>query len=403
MSGIVSEHTYIAVGKMILRSAATIEVVWIDRDNWGQAEEGTNPFHIGTTASWTQCTRLKELGISLKGGSLMTDYRWEVPLAFSVFEPIKDYSTVFGQLEKLRLAVKESLWEVCTDGNFNGGGGYWDGYNYYSNYNEFYGIDFDEKDDKDWKPLTAVTPTEEEKTREHTERNHQRAFILQVRELFGRLKDLKQLRDLEIEWYMCLSISEVTLENALELFCETEVTDNNNNTGGYERTSKGWWGEVNQEDLVWLCLPWLPQPHIQSSIVPSHLIKAAARQYENKTQLPAGSHDIPDCSNERPPWSTGDVYNARVGRQWKDWDDINQGCHPYTEAGTRCSGSCYRGGYCNSYTSARVSHVVHSRDFEIFVVGVAESEEFGWGRKMRTRGDRGRYRQKAVGKMNQRK
>ncbi|KAF9271099.1 hypothetical protein BGZ88_006843, partial [Linnemannia elongata] len=175
MSGIASEHTYIAVGKMILRSAATIEVVWIDRDNWGQAEEGANPFHIGTTASWTQCTRLKELGISLKGGSLMTDYRWEVPLAFSVFESIKDYSTVFGQLEKLRLAVKESLWEECTDGNFNGGGDYWDGYNYYSNYNEFYGIDFDEKDDEDWKPLAAVTPTEEEKTREHAERNHQRA------------------------------------------------------------------------------------------------------------------------------------------------------------------------------------------------------------------------------------
>ncbi|KAK5814610.1 hypothetical protein F5H01DRAFT_368348 [Linnemannia elongata] len=110
-------------------------------------------------------------------------------------------------------------------------------------------------------------------------------------ELFGRLKDLKQLRDLEIEWYMCSSISEMTLENALELFCETE-----------------------------------------SSIVPLHLIKAAARQYENKTQLPAGSHDIPDCSNEQPPWSTGDIYNARVGRQWKDWDDINQGCHPYAEA-----------------------------------------------------------------------
>ncbi|KAG0042880.1 hypothetical protein BGZ90_009267, partial [Linnemannia elongata] len=153
MSGIASEHTYIAVGKTILRSAATIEVVWIDRDNWGQAEEGANPFHIGTTASWTQ--------------------------SFSVFESIKDYSTVFEQLEKLRLAVKESLWEDCTDGNFNGGGGYWDGYNYYSNYNEFYGIDFDEKDDEDWKPLTAVTPTEEEKTREHAERNHRRAFILQ--------------------------------------------------------------------------------------------------------------------------------------------------------------------------------------------------------------------------------
>ncbi|KAH7052845.1 hypothetical protein BKA57DRAFT_456568 [Linnemannia elongata] len=413
MSGIPSEQLYIALGKMVLRSAATLEVVWIDRTCWEQTEEGANPFHIGTAMSWTQCTRLKELGIYGDRGLRMTDYRWDVSPSFSIWEPIKDYSTVFGQLERLRLAVNESLWRQCSNlrprAEVPAGYYSWEEYEYY--HDEFYDMELDEKDDKDWKPLRAMTQTEEERTRECQRqlavRNHQRAFMIQVRELFGRLKDLQHLRELEIEWAVCSSISEMSLEHALELFCETEVNDSHNN-GGDERTSKGWWGEMTQEDLVWLCLPWLPQPHIQSSIVPSHLIKAAARQYENKTQLPAGSHDIPDCSNERHPWSTGDIYNARVGRQWKDWFDINQSCHPYAEACRICSGSnlsClwYGGNFTDTYTMKSMNHVVHSRDFEVFVEGLAGNEEPVWGRKMATRGESGRYRQKVVGKMNQRK
>ncbi|KAF9146285.1 hypothetical protein BGX30_001936, partial [Mortierella sp. GBA39] len=399
MSGQISEQLYAVVAKMVLRSAATLEVVWIDRNNWERTEGGANPFHIGTAMSWTQCTRLKELGIYQDGGSQMTDYRWDVSPPFSIREPIKDYSTVFGQLEKLRLAVKESLWQECPNRGID-----WYEYNHYRRGS--YSMDLDEKDDLDWKPLKAVAQTEEGRTRERrrqqAKRNHQRAFILQVRELFGRLKDLKQLRELEIEWIVCSSISGMSLEHALELFRETEVNNSNNN-GGYERTSKGWWKEMAHEDLVWLCLPWLSQPYIQS-IVPSHLIKAAARQYENKTRLPAGSHDIPDRSNERPPWSTGDIYNARVGRQWKDWDNINQTCHPYAGACTGCSRStlsCFW--YGDTYTSVGVNHVFHSRDFEIFVEGLAGKEEPVWGRKKATRGESGRYRQKVVGKMNQRK
>ncbi|KAG9066888.1 hypothetical protein KI688_012800 [Linnemannia hyalina] len=336
MSAAISNQVYISVAKMVLRSAATLEVVRIDRNTWDSTGEGAHPFHIGTAMSWTQCTRLKELGIYRDRGSQhMTDHPWNVSPSFSIWEPIKDYSTVFGQLEKLQLSVKESLWRECPDRNYH-----WDEYDYHHHHHhhhhhDFYSMDLDEKDDEDWKPLKAVAQTKEERTqerqRQQVERNHQRPFILLAREVFGRLKDLQQLRELEIHWDVCSSISEMSLEHALELFRETEVNGSNSN-GGYERTSKGWWKEVTHEDLIWLCLPWLSQPHLQSSTVPSHLIKAAARQYENKTRLPAGPHDIPDCINERSPWSTGDIYNARVGRQWKDWDDINQACHPYAEA-----------------------------------------------------------------------
>lgn len=352
------------------------------------------------------------------------------PLGFSIFEPIMDYSTLFGQLEKLRLAVREPLWEECADGHFVGDEdvywddywedywevywwGYGDDYDDYSHYNEFYGIDFDEKDDEDWKPLTAVPLTEEkfqERQRQLAERSHQRAFIIQVRELFGRVKDLKQLRELEIEWAACSSISNMSLEHALKLFRETEVNDSNNN-GGYERTPKGWWGEVKQEDLVWLCLPWYSQPAPQRSRVPSNIIKAAAHQYENKTPLSVSCNDIPDYSGTFPAWNTGDIYNTRIGRHWKDWADVALDSHPYGDPHPNCHGISftYHGWdgnrfYYNCRHSLRSFDVVrHGRDFESFVVGVAGKDESGWGRKMVTRGDRGRYRQKAVGKMNQMK
>ena len=349
MSGTMSEQAYLAVARMVVRSAATLEVVWINRRNWMQIDETANPFHIGTTASWTQCTRLRELGISRNEESLMTAYRWELPLAFSIFGPIKDYSTVFGQLEKLRLAVKESLWE-CADGYFIGSGDdYWDVYDYYSNYKEFYGIDFDEKDDKDWKPLTAVAPTKEkirEYQRQQAERNHQRAFILQVRELFGRLKDLKQLRELEIEWNVCSS----TLRCHWSMLWSYSVRPRSMtattiaDTNGHRRAGGG---EVTHEDLVWLCLPWYPQPAPQPSRAPSKTIKAATHQYENKAPLSISCNDISDYSGTFPAWSTGDIYNARIGRHWKDWTDVALESHPCGDLCPRChSFSCYgRYGY----------------------------------------------------------
>jgi hypothetical protein len=419
MSSPLSGQSYTAIAKMVIRSAATLEVVSFSRSNWGQMDEGLNPFHIGTTASWTQCTRLKELGIYRNGGSLMTDYCWETRTAFSIYEPIQDYSTVFGQLEKLHLAVKEPLWDQCPDGYHIGGVAEWNytwyEFDYY--HDEYFGVYFDEKDDEDWKALKVVAATEEEKNHERrrlqAERNHQRAFIIQVRELFGRLKDLKQLQELQIEWSVCSSIFEMSLEHALGLFQETKVQDDTNtlirSVSAFEKTSRGWWGEVNEEDLLWLCLPWASRPDIESSKVPSDIIKAAARQYENKTQLPGGCNGIPDCSGESLPWSTGDIYNERVGRQWRDWDVITSGCHPYKESCTRCDGGLYSScrsstfGLYDRYSSLSASHVIHSRDYEAFVEGVEGRDEPAWGRKMATKGDRGRYRQKAVGKMNQRK
>ncbi|KAG0372273.1 hypothetical protein BGX24_000475 [Mortierella sp. AD032] len=408
MMGAISEQMYTVISKMVVRSSATLEVVWINCTNWQQPEgEILNVFHIETSTSWTQCTRLKELGLHRYGGLLMTDPCWDD-------EATTDSGMVFGQLEKLRLGVKEPLWRECSDQHHVGGtteAGYGDWGEFE---NEDYYIHFDERDDEDWKPLEEARQTKQEKIwerdKQQAERAHQRAFIHQVRELFGRLKDLKHLKDLEIEWAACSSIRNMTLEYVQELFKDTEVKDSRN--GGQAgagdntvRTSKGWWGEVTQKDLVWLCLPWAPQPHTKNSGVHPNLIKAAARQYENKTQLHGCCNDTNGIYDHgQSPWSTGDIYKARVGRAWRDWWIVIVGCHPHGVASYYSSYSSYYEYEYGWRPRGTQSHAVNRRDYEIFVEGDSEfRNEAFWKRKMATRGDGGRYRQKVIGKLNQRK
>ncbi|KAF9135654.1 hypothetical protein BGW39_001534 [Mortierella sp. 14UC] len=416
-----SEQIYIAISKLVVQSSSTLEVLWLNLWNYDRlADEITNPFHIGTATSWTRCKRLKELCLYLEGGALLTDPCWDIYPSFSVFEATKDYGTVFAQLEKLRLGVKEPLWQECPDryhvGDSDAGYYSWDAFDYENDYygyfdeNDHYHY-FDESYDEEWRPLKDyVSRTNEAKIqgreKKQAERLHQRAFILQVRELFGRLKDIKQLRELEIEWVVCSSIRDMSVQLAMELFKETEAKDysgsidQGDGANSSIRTSKGWWGQVTREDLIWLCLPWTA---IQSSGIHPTLIKAAARQYENKSQLPGCCDDTNGrCDHEMPPWSTGDIYKARVGRVWKDWLYVSYGDHPY-RMGSR--GYIYR--YWDSYQdypSYDLKHTMNSHDFEVFVEGNAENrEEALWGKKKATRGEDGRYRQKAIGKRNQRK
>ncbi|KAF9080643.1 hypothetical protein BGX23_001847, partial [Mortierella sp. AD031] len=274
---------------MVARSRGTLEVASFDIGIFGSLEE-TNPFHIGTETSWTTCTRLKELVLHRSGGSPMTDYRWNLSHPFSDAETIRDYSTVFGQLERLQLAIKETHWQECPQ---PGEGG--DGYDSW---------DEDRGDDEEGWGSSGLDEEDDD-----------------VRELFGRIKDLKQLQVLEIEWSVSSSIENMSLEYALELFGETEVVDDSqsdrsfihgSNNSAFTRTLRGWWSKVTKEDLCWLCLPWPSRPVVERTKVGSTLIMASARQDESKSpQL--------DDDDER--------YNQRVSRVWKDWNYVASGCH----------------------------------------------------------------------------
>ncbi|KAG0279254.1 hypothetical protein BGZ95_001843 [Linnemannia exigua] len=74
MTGAISKQMYTMISNTVVRSSATLEVVWINCSNWEWSEEEIrNAFHIGTSTSWTQCTLLKELGLHRNGGLSMVD------------------------------------------------------------------------------------------------------------------------------------------------------------------------------------------------------------------------------------------------------------------------------------------------------------------------------------------
>ncbi|KAF9934269.1 hypothetical protein FBU30_002687 [Linnemannia zychae] len=389
LDGVMSEQIYTIIAKLVVRSASTLERVQISRYSHDQTTEISNPFHIGTYTSWIHCTRLKELRLYNNGGIRITDHHWEYYPPYSVIETDENYSYALGQLKKLQLSLKEPLEQVypdccCVNTASSAYIDYdsWDSEDYYD-----CGYDRDEVDDIVWKPLKYSPHKEkEEKAQEEQRqlpiRRHQLNFIIYVRELFGRLKDLTRLEELEIEWTVCPNISDMSLEYALELFHKTEAKDISIDSTISEqiKSSKGWWGEVTADDLVWLCLPWSSQVEVQMPEIPSDIIRAAARQYENKTQLP--SSDYHNEYNGKLPWSTGDIYNSRVGRTWKDWKDITNESHRFGEE--RCK-ECNTGNSAKCY-EVNYKHVMYTQDFEKFVDGVLGKEEAVWGRKKATCG-----------------
>ncbi|KAK5796909.1 hypothetical protein F5H01DRAFT_373562 [Linnemannia elongata] len=204
MQGSWPEVTQLDISLLVARSRDTLEVVWLHGYDYSDWILSANPFHIGTKAGWTQCTRLKELVLHTWGrsGSPMTDYCWNLPGISSSSAGIvgEDDSMVFPQLEKLRLTVKEPLWGECPD-RFCGRvlwevEGYFDadGPEHYP-FNDDWtapAVALRTKEDDIWDRELAADVFEQKRV-------HQMAFIIHVREVYGRIKTLKQLQNLEIE------------------------------------------------------------------------------------------------------------------------------------------------------------------------------------------------------------
>ncbi|KAK3834174.1 MAG: hypothetical protein JOS17DRAFT_738306 [Linnemannia elongata] len=145
-----------------------------------------------------------------------------------------------------------------------------------------------------------------------TKREHRLAFVLLVRELYGRLKALKRLRSLEIEWYVCLTIQSMTLEYALQLFYETEFEEEDEEVRGIKlkrkedltRTSEGWWGPITTADLRWLGLSWSTKAEQQAKADTQQLLLLANKQ----------SNVEPNTSYAQ----LADPFHRRVGRIWEE-------------------------------------------------------------------------------------
>ncbi|KAF9310661.1 hypothetical protein BGZ91_007036, partial [Linnemannia elongata] len=257
--------------------------------DWQTITDTTNPFHIGTEASWTRCTQLKELVLYQEGGYSISDYCWNAPAHSRTISGAveEDYSTIFSRLEKLKLSLLEPLWQECpcdyrTRFVFEDEGGWSD-------------VEFDDDWDTIMRDVPAMIPEDDDRSREmkqatqREEWEHRVAFILKVRELYGRLKDLKQLRALEIEWCACSSIRSMALEEVLRLFYETEFDEDEARSINFmrredlPRTSNGWWGPITTVDLSWLGLSWSTQAEQQERADTQKLSLLATKQSNVET------------------------------------------------------------------------------------------------------------------------
>lgn len=107
-------------------------------------------------------------------------------------------------------------------------------------------------------------------------RHHRVLFIRRMRELFGRLKAVKSLKNVDLDWSeLCMVVKSMTQDVVLELLKETEDEeemeqqdeeeraerdactrsdfDNGKVTG---RSGQGWYGPMTLDDLAWLGLQW---------------------------------------------------------------------------------------------------------------------------------------------------
>ncbi|KAF9295291.1 hypothetical protein BGZ88_002379 [Linnemannia elongata] len=369
-----SSSTHQVIAELVSRSTDTLEIAWFDRSSWQTITDTANPFHVGTEASWTRCTQLKELVLYQERGCLISDYCWNAPTHSRTTSDAveEDCSTIFSRLEKLKLSVLDPLWQECGE-------------------IEWGAVGFD-----DWNDVPAMIPEDDVRSREwkqatqRKEWEHRMAFILQVRELYGRLKDLKQLRALEIEWCACSSIRSMTLEEVLRLFYETEFDEDEASSINFKRredlkrTRKGWWGPITPADLSWLGLSWPTQAELEAESNVQQLASIALKNSEVK----------PDTSYAQLP----DPFHRRVGRVWEDWMYLIRACrhiwsdHSWHEHRVGYWGSCSCGTRTDlpyaidGYEGLDSEHVVYSREFESLSGGMIAERGGRWGSRKANRG-----------------
>ncbi|KAG0270952.1 hypothetical protein BGZ95_001320 [Linnemannia exigua] len=399
------ESTQRAVARLVSRSVDTLEIVWFDRGQHHDVLEQTaNPFHIDAETSWTRCTQLKELVLYQLGGFSMSDYCWDAPgdhhprhasssasIVSDVLKEKEDYPTAFNRLEKLRLSVREPLWEECPYHYHQGSRMFLDAWSsaveYEQGWNEIR---------HNVPPRTAEDGSrarELEKERQKKDREHQIAFVLQVREIFGRLKDLNRLAALEIEWCACSKVQGMTQEQVLQMFYETEFDEdkgkgiNHKRREDYTRTQRGWWGPVTKADLSWLGLSWPTEAEQQAEVDIAQLASISSLRYECYKHTNTGYAGLPD------------PLCPRVGRVWEDWMYLTGACRVYWmyrnwrsfgwshRSSSSCALGALEGDVYDGYDTLEGDHVVFSRQFENFSSGMRVETGARWkSRKANRRG-----------------
>jgi hypothetical protein len=374
IDGELSPSVYQAIAELVSRSTATLEVAWLiaayDLSSWQPINGTVNSSHTNNETSWARCTRLRELVLQDRGFST-SEFCCDIPynqcrtaLGAAVVEA-SPTTTVLDRLERLMLAVRVP----CSP-----------------NHHDYRSIRYRNETPMFplWKTRRSCNTTVSERRKE---REHRLAFVLWARELYGRIKNFKRLRALEIEWYGCSTISEMTLEDALQLFYETEFNEdvtkgiNFKRREDLTRTDKGWWGPITKADLSWLGLLWQTQAEQEAEAETQHLTLLVAEQ--SSVEFDTSYAHLTD------------PFQRRVGRIWEDWMYLVGSCPHYWTDRTydRRWHSCgcqynYDGDYCGTdpLDGMEEDHIVVSREINSVCSGMFTADIARWKSRKANRG-----------------
>ncbi|KAG0081483.1 hypothetical protein BGZ90_007942 [Linnemannia elongata] len=275
-----TDRGYEDVSGLLVRSTETLERVAVQSDDGGWSHP--NPFRVGLRGaglSWADCKKLKELTIepiSRMDFSFLDKPPYTPPSPsspstgsdsgsnddvgiFNTLAAIADNNSIntsFESLTHLRLtSLGDTERNSCS--------------NIFLDYSRY------------WNQTPTLDDYLEQPPHKYSEaimrpyRHHRVLFIHRMRELFGRLKAVKSLKKVDLDWSeLCMVIKSMTQEVVLELLKETEGGDEMEpqdrkdslekvagtrwgvQKGKVTRSGQGWYGPMTLDDLAWLGLQW---------------------------------------------------------------------------------------------------------------------------------------------------
>lgn len=327
-------HTYswrmqdqIALSEIMVRSASTLEVVWLEASDSERGWATLSPFCMRRAEEGERLTfpRLKELVIRAgrdwvypDTATRQQDHQREsdenhethglgsVPLF-----------TNFPLLERLSLFISDAAPSECEGCNGSPGPGH---------------------KDKTQKEFL-------ERQRLERQECHQQQFASRFRQLVSNFRSCAGLKKLELHWQLCDTIRDMTREDLFERANNDHIGELSVGSRSDVEASEGGTGKesavakITTEDLDWMDLLSLPT---RAQVAQKKAFKAKARRQKEweKEVLEALKANLPITRYSDPL----DPLYRRVGRGWQDWESLAGKCGygfelAMKQRAARCSGS----------------------------------------------------------------
>ncbi|KAF9133174.1 hypothetical protein BGW39_010387 [Mortierella sp. 14UC] len=287
-----STRDQFAMAEMVMaRSAATLEVLWLEASNFNRGWALLNPFCLRRGRAEDELRRVEYP--RLEELVIRTGKDWVYPDAVTPYNADDDDRGVCGSglgypyfhinfpvLERLSLFISDAALNDChgCDGSLGRG----------------------------------------RKNQVQRQESHQRQFVSRLQQLFSSLRSCSSLKKLAFHWQLCATIQEMTQEDLLERVNGDNYQDDHIQHPPLPLMQG--LARITAEDLNWIDL-LLPT---RAQVAKRKAFKANARQQkaweEEVGEKLQGGLSVTRYSDPLDP-----LYR-RVGRGWQDWESLLGRC-----------------------------------------------------------------------------